>query len=196
MSDGDPAGGTPAPRERKPWTVRNVAPRDKILFAREQRREPSAMEEYLWERLSRQPFGCKFRRQHPIGDFVLDCYCAQVRLAIEIDGPVHRARTRYDDWRDAQLQALGIAVWRVRDDEVATRMPEILGVIREASRRRREGEAAGQLRTSPSAQTGGTLSLREREEVVGGMRLRSSVSRQREKEGVLRSFVASVACQW
>jgi very-short-patch-repair endonuclease len=144
MSDDKPAGDAPAPRKHKPWTVRNVAHRDKILFAREQRREPTAMEEYLWERLRRQPFGCKFRRQHPIGDFVLDFYCAQVRLAIEIDGPPHRGRTDYDNWRDAQMKALGIRVWRVPDEEVAVRMPEMMGVIREAARRRREGEVGGE----------------------------------------------------
>jgi very-short-patch-repair endonuclease len=132
---------TSSAEPREPWTVRNVAHRDKILFARQQRREPTVMENYLWGRLDGRPFGCKFRRQHPIGDFVLDFYCAQIKLALEIDGPIHRERTRYDEWRDQQMQALGITVWRIPADEVPARIPEIMGVIREAARRLREGKA-------------------------------------------------------
>ena len=138
MGDEETPNSPLPPRPRQPWTVRNVAHRDKVLFAREQRREPTEMEDLLWRRLRGAPFGCRFRRQHPIGDFVLDFYCAQIKLALEVDGPVHLARSAYDAWRDAQLERLGIRVWRIAGEEVALRMPEIMGVIRQAGKEMRE----------------------------------------------------------
>ncbi len=76
------------------------------------------------------------RQQHPIGDFVLDFYCTQIRLAIDIDGPVHAERGRYDEGRDAQLGDPGIRVWRIPDNEAARRMPETMCVLWDEAKRR------------------------------------------------------------
>src|SRR3990172_6528086 len=65
--------------------------------ARRMRKEPTDSEGLLWSALrSRGLAGRKFRRQHPVGPFVLDFYCHEERLAVEIDGTVHRG-TRVAD---------------------------------------------------------------------------------------------------
>ena len=68
-------------------SVRCVADGHKLKFAREQRREPTQSEQRLWQHLRRHGLGLPFRRQHPIGDFVLDFYCAPARLAVEAGSP-------------------------------------------------------------------------------------------------------------
>jgi very-short-patch-repair endonuclease len=78
--------------------------------ARESRRHPTTAEALLWRLLRNRRFaGNKFRRQHPIGPFVADFACVELRLVIEADGGQH-AESAYDDWRTACLEAEG---WRV-----------------------------------------------------------------------------------
>ena len=83
--------------------------------ARKLRREMTLPEVLLWRLLRGQPMGIKFRKQHPIQNYVLDFYCAEKRLAIEIDGITHDMgdRPKRDARRDASLQALGIETVRI-----------------------------------------------------------------------------------
>jgi very-short-patch-repair endonuclease len=72
--------------------------------------------------------GLKFRRQQPIRGYIVDFYCAALRLALEIDGPVHAAsleRFAYDLERDDRLQDHGVAVLHIRPKDVP-HLPEIL----------------------------------------------------------------------
>ena len=57
--------------------------------ARKLRKEMTLPEALLWRLLKGKPMGVKFRKQHPIGEFVVDFYCAEKRLGIEIDGIAH-----------------------------------------------------------------------------------------------------------
>jgi very-short-patch-repair endonuclease len=111
-------------------SVRCVADGHKLKFAREQRREPTQSEQRLWQHLRRHGLGLPFRRQHPIGDFVLDFYCAPARLAVEIDGPTHEQQREYDQWRDAELAERGIRMLRISDDEVRSDISGVLERIR------------------------------------------------------------------
>jgi len=79
------------------------------------RKEMSLPEAVLWRALRRdQQQGLRFRRQHPVGSFVLDFYCASARLAIEVDGAAHDfvERAIRDEGRDAWLAERGIRVLR------------------------------------------------------------------------------------
>jgi very-short-patch-repair endonuclease len=70
----------------------------------------------LWLHLNnRQLGGFKFRRQHPIGPYITDFYCAELRLAVEIDGEVHGHpdQIAHDEWRDAYFRRLGITTMRL-----------------------------------------------------------------------------------
>ena len=62
--------------------------------------------------------GRKFRRQHPIGPFVVDFVCPDAKLIVELDGGQHAGQVRYDDARTAWLQARGYSVRRYWNDEV------------------------------------------------------------------------------
>lgn len=113
-------------------TVEGVANRATVEFAREQRREPTRAERRLWEAVRRKQLGVRIRRQHPIENFVLDFYCAEARIAIEVDGPVHDEQQDYDRWRDEQLACWGIEVLRVDEERVRHDLPAVLQEIREA----------------------------------------------------------------
>ncbi|MFP4250560.1 MAG: endonuclease domain-containing protein [Armatimonadota bacterium] len=115
---------------REKRLVRGVADAGKLEFAKEQRQEPTWAENQLWQLLRRKALGVRFRRQHPIGDFVLDFYCAPARLAVEVDGTVHDEQEGYDNWRDDWLNGQGIRVLRVSDEEVKKNMEGVLEKIR------------------------------------------------------------------
>jgi very-short-patch-repair endonuclease len=103
------------------------APKKTIKKAKSLRRKLSAPEARLWSRLrKRGPELPAFRRQHPVGPYVLDFYCAKARLAIEIDGQSHDMgdRPQRDLRRDAWLNARGITVVRIAALELAGRIDE------------------------------------------------------------------------
>ena len=88
--------------------------------ARRQRKELSLPEAQLRQRLRRSPCGVSFRRQHPIGRYVLDFYCAAAKLAIEVDGTAHDMgdRPERDEARTAWLEDQGLQVVRIEAREV------------------------------------------------------------------------------
>ena len=90
-----------------------TGPRRTVKLARKLRSEMTLPEVKLWTELRKRPGGYKFRRQHPAGRFVLDFYCAAVRLAVEVDGQAHDARAAMDRQRSAWLRAQGIATTRI-----------------------------------------------------------------------------------
>ena len=90
-------------------------------YAKEMRRVMTPSERVLWAELrNRQVMNTKFRRQHPFGQFILDFYAADVKLAIEVDGSVHNTpdQQAYDRWRDDILRAQGLTVLRFTNSEI------------------------------------------------------------------------------
>ena len=77
--------------------------------------------------------GIKFRRQHPFGRFILDFFCEERRLAVELDGGQHfdAAKQRYDERRSAFIREYGITVVRFSNDQV---MRERWAVLEEIAR--------------------------------------------------------------
>ncbi|MBU0593322.1 MAG: endonuclease domain-containing protein [Gammaproteobacteria bacterium] len=94
------------------------------LFARENRKNPTSAETRMWQQVlrMRQLAQYKFLRQKPIGSFVVDFYCAELRLAIEIDGHDHAEKTGDDLKRTQFLNGLGLTVIRYANDEVMGNM--------------------------------------------------------------------------
>jgi very-short-patch-repair endonuclease len=89
----------------------------------------------LWVAIRRkQVDGFRFRRQHPIGPFILDFYCEQARLAVEIDGDCHEGRQAYDLRRDAWLQARGVRTLRLGARHVLASIDAAVEDIRSALR--------------------------------------------------------------
>jgi very-short-patch-repair endonuclease len=73
----------------------------------------------------------KFRRQHTIDRFVVDFYCAEACLVIEVDGPVHQETQEQDAERQAILESLGLRVIRFKNDEVLTDVGSVVKRISE-----------------------------------------------------------------
>ncbi|MDX2211056.1 MAG: DUF559 domain-containing protein [Sphingopyxis sp.] len=91
-----------------------------VRRARVLRRTMTLPEVLLWQRLRGQPCGVKFRKQHPVGDFVADFYAPSAKLVFEVDGLAHDLgdRPARDLVRDAWLAARGFRVVRVAAREV------------------------------------------------------------------------------
>ena len=97
------------------------APEKTFDRARRLRGEMTLPEVVLWQALRKGRLArLRFRRQHPIGPYILDFYCAHARLAVEVDGFAHDtvAQARHDERREAWLAAQGITVLRVRAADV------------------------------------------------------------------------------
>jgi very-short-patch-repair endonuclease len=90
-------------------------------FARQLRKRQTSTEAKVWAVLkNRQCLGLKFRRQHVIEGFVVDFYCTEKRLAVEIDGGIHNQQKDYDRLRQAEIEAKSIKVIRIRNDELTS----------------------------------------------------------------------------
>jgi len=77
-------------------------PVDLKTYAREMRKKMPDAEQLLWHLIrNRRVVGAKFRRQHPVGRYILDFYCVEKKLAIELDGGQHIEQQTYDQHRDA-----------------------------------------------------------------------------------------------
>src|SRR5215212_5893701 len=89
------------------------------IRAQQLRQEQTPTEAILWDRLrNRRLYGFKFRRQHPIGRFIVDFCCAEQQLIVEIDGSVHAQQVDYDQARTEALQTAGYQVIRYTNDQI------------------------------------------------------------------------------
>ena len=87
---------------------------------RKLRKEETYVEKIVWLHLrNRQILGYKFRRQYSVDHFVIDFYCPELKLAIELDGDVHEIpdQKKYDQGRQKYLEAFGIKFIRIKNEE-------------------------------------------------------------------------------
>jgi very-short-patch-repair endonuclease len=99
----------------------------KLDFARQLRNLQTDCEQRLWSYLrARRLFGLKFRRQQPIGSYVVDFFCAEKRLIVGLDGGQHQDRAGYDGARDAWLKSEGYTVLRYWNNEVLVNFEGVL----------------------------------------------------------------------
>jgi len=96
-------------------------------LARENRNNPTPAETLLWQKVLRgkQFANYKFLRQKPIGPYIVDFYCAELRLVIEIDGDSHAEQAGYDAQRTAHLNSLGLSVLRYANRDVLSNLPSV-----------------------------------------------------------------------
>jgi len=116
----------------------------KLEAARQLRQNPTPAERHAWSILRRKGIlGLKFRRQHPLCGFVVDFYCARLRLILELDGDAHGTadQSSYDSARSAWLETHGYVVVRVRNRDVGRdALEQLLKTYLPLSR---QGEGAG-----------------------------------------------------
>jgi very-short-patch-repair endonuclease len=112
-------------------------PTQTVMTARRLRRALTPPEARLWAALrGRQLAGLKFRRQHPIGPYILDFFSTQVRLAVEVDGAGRNRseQIRRDTERDEWLAAHGVEVLRVLARDVRDNLEGVLALIAATAR--------------------------------------------------------------
>ena len=98
--------------------------------ARVLRKSMTETEKILWSHIRRRKLhGMYFRRQHPYGIYILDFYCFEANLVIEIDGMIHLSRRDYDVERTKYLQSSGLKVIRFKNKDIETRIEWVLGKI-------------------------------------------------------------------
>jgi very-short-patch-repair endonuclease len=102
--------------------------------AKELRRDLTPAEQLLWSVIRADRLaGLRFRRQHPIGPYIADFYCHEVKLIVELDGESHEYRINHDLERTRYLKALELRVFRVPNEEVLTNLEGVaLRILRAA----------------------------------------------------------------
>lgn len=104
-----------------------------LIFQRaeELRNRMTPAEELLWRHLHVNEWKLKFRRQHPVSNYVVDFYCHAIRLVIELDGGIHDVEEvkRMDSEREENLKALGLTVIRFKNEEVFQKRKLVLETI-------------------------------------------------------------------
>ncbi|MFZ1715171.1 MAG: DUF559 domain-containing protein [Saprospiraceae bacterium] len=89
-------------------------------------------ESILWEEVRNKKLGVKFRRQHPLGAYVVDFYCHELRLVIELDGEYHTSvhQQGVDQEKDLELLGSGSTVLRINDKEVLEKLPGVIELLK------------------------------------------------------------------
>jgi very-short-patch-repair endonuclease len=117
-----------------------------LELARELRQRATPAEAFAWELLRDRRFlGLKFRRQHQIGDYVVDFHCDEKKLVVELDGSIHDTseRQEVDHKRDAYLRASGLTVLRIPNQHLLDQTEETLREIAQAVASSPFGRGAG-----------------------------------------------------
>ncbi len=101
--------------------------KDIVNFSRQLRRNQTDVEKLLWKHLrSRQLMGLKFRRQQPIGNYIVDFVCFENKLIIELDGSQHIDDKDKDNERDGWLNSQGFTVIRYWNNDVMNNIDGVL----------------------------------------------------------------------
>ena len=118
-------GGVSVPWQTPPEIWQKLKP-----LARQMRTEPTLAEKQLWQRLkNKQLLGFKFRRQQVIDRFIVDFYCHEIKLVIEVDGEIHNYTQVEDAIRQEFLESLGLRVVRFKNEDVLLRIEGVLEEI-------------------------------------------------------------------
>lgn len=89
-------------------------------FARQNRNKPTYAEKWLWNMFKKKNLGYDFHRQKPLGNYIADFYCYELKLVIEVDGITHEKPEvlENDKRKDAYFKSIGLRVLRFTDEEV------------------------------------------------------------------------------
>ncbi|MFZ4528880.1 MAG: endonuclease domain-containing protein [Undibacterium curvum] len=105
-------------------------PEELKRYARAMRKNMPDAEALCWSLLrNRRMANAKFRRQHVIGSYIIDFYCAEYQLAIELDGGQHSEQQDYDRQRDAYLRSLKITTLRFWNHQMLNETEAVLEAI-------------------------------------------------------------------
>src|SRR5512133_77569 len=119
----------PGQRVTKAKLERATPPR-RVGAGEELRREMTPAEKLLWQEVRASKLGVRFRRQQVIQGFIVDFYCHQAGLVVEVDGDVHDLQKEEDELREKVLREMGLRIVRFGNDEVGRSLSAVVGKIR------------------------------------------------------------------
>jgi very-short-patch-repair endonuclease len=120
-------------RQEKRWRTNPELWEKLKPIADEMRHNPTEAENELWNRLRKhQLHDFKFRRQHNIGQFIVDFYCKDARLVIEVDGPIHQYQAEEDSIRQEFLENFQLNVLRFSNEMVMNNLSEVIKQIKDS----------------------------------------------------------------
>ncbi len=111
---------------------------DALQFARHLRKNQTNEEKILWEKIRKRKLnGYRFNRQfiikhqhyNSIGFFIVDFYCHEAKLIIEIDGPIHNHQKKYDQWREEVLKSQEFEIIRFTNSDINKRLETVIANI-------------------------------------------------------------------
>jgi len=103
-------------------------PKLKVL-ARQLRNNSTLSEVLFWKNIKSRSYGYEFHRQVPVSDFIVDFFCHELNLAIEIDGNTHDDNYDHDEHRQKKLESQGIKFIRFRDYDVKRNINDVLRAV-------------------------------------------------------------------
>ncbi len=98
-------------------------------YARALRRHSTLSEVLLWNQIKGKALGYEFHRQVPLYEYIVDFFCHELMLAIEIDGASHTEKYDYDIKRQTRLQNIGVRFIRFTDSDVKQNMQGVLAAL-------------------------------------------------------------------
>ena len=102
---------------------------DLKLLARKLRANSTKSEIYLWMSIKNKSLGYQFHRQVPIDEYIVDFYCHELKLAIEVDGYTHDYNFQQDEFRQSKLQNAGIRVVRFSDEDIIKHKNDVIRAL-------------------------------------------------------------------
>lgn len=100
-------------------------------YARSLRKNSTLSEILLWQKIKNRTYKVQFHRQVPMLDYIVDFYCHEIGLAIEIDGSSHDHKYLYDAKRQGRLEAEGVTFIRFSDKQIKQEMTNVLIILEE-----------------------------------------------------------------
>jgi very-short-patch-repair endonuclease len=96
----------------------------------ELRNNPTPEEVLFWNKVKNFQLGYKFRRQHSIGNYIVDFYCAEKKIIVELDGVQHLENTEYDNERSFYLNSMGYEVKRFWNEEIRNNIDQVISEVK------------------------------------------------------------------
>jgi len=159
-----PKGGVPNVVEKQTWKTASPILYDLLkVKAKEMRNKPTEAEKMLWNVFSNKNFeGVKFRRQHIIGEYIVDFVCLEKRIVIEVDGSIHnlREQIQHDKERTEWLESKGFKVVRFSNQQVLNDLFIVMELI--------QNELTVSIEAPPSGAGGAFLTLRQQSQKTAG----------------------------
>ena len=99
------------------------------IFARQLRKNSTKAEVFVWIKIKGKALGYEFHRQVPLNEFIVDFYCHELKLAIELDGNIHNYKHHKDTLRQKKLESLGVRIVRFTNDDVFFHLNDVLRAL-------------------------------------------------------------------